>query len=254
MNRSQRRAWQALEIGPQWRLRHHVSSPEPLSSPPPESLHSALQETVRAAAPAAQAARPPSPDVAGLDWAGLQEAVVACRLCPLCETRRNAVFGAGDRRAAWMVVGEAPGTEEDRSGEPFVGRAGQLLDAMLASVGRSRSDGVFIANVLKCRPPENRDPLATEIVRCAPYLRRQIELVSPELILVAGRIAAQALLGTDVPIGGLRGKAHRLRSGEREIPVVVTYHPAYLLRTPLDKARAWADLRLAVSLSASARQ
>lgn len=250
MNRSQQRAWLALEIGPLWRLRSESRLPETAPCPAPDRSGFALQETV----PAGRLATSAAPGVADLDWAGLQQAVAACRLCPLCETRRNAVFGTGDRQAAWMVVGEAPGTEEDRRGEPFVGRAGQLLDAMLASVGRSRRDGVYIANVLKCRPPENRDPLPTEVASCAPWLRRQIELVSPELILVAGRIAARALLGTDASIGSLRGKVHRLRSGEREIPVVVTYHPAYLLRTPLDKARAWADLRLAVGLSASARR
>lgn len=222
MSESRRRAWEALDIGPAWRLREQPGV---------------------AVAPST-----------GLDWAGLREAVAGCRLCALCETRRNTVFGVGDERAAWMVVGEAPGAEEDKVGEPFVGRAGQLLDAMLASVGRSRREGVFIANVLKCRPPENRNPLPEEAAKCAPYLRRQIELVSPALILVVGKIAAQALLDTEASIASLRGRVHRLRSGESDIPVVVTYHPAYLLRTPLDKAKAWADLRLACSLSASARR
>lgn len=225
MSESRRRAWEALDIGPAWRLREQPGV---------------------AVAPGQEGGEAVG---AGLDWAGLREAVAGCRLCALCETRRNTVFGVGDERAAWMVVGEAPGAEEDKVGEPFVGRAGQLLDAMLASVGRSRREGVFIANVLKCRPPENRNPLPEEAAKCAPYLRRQIELVSPALILVVGKIAAQALLDTEASIASLRGRVHRLRSGESDIPVVVTYHPAYLLRTPLDKAKAWADLRLACSLS-----
>jgi len=242
MSGSRQRAWQALGIGPQWRLRDR---PGDAARTDLEILAPPLRE---------------SPDqggvatVASLDWQGLREAVAGCRLCALCETRRNTVFGVGDERAAWMVVGEAPGAEEDKAGEPFVGRAGRLLDAMLAAVGRSRDNGVFIANVLKCRPPENRNPLPEEAARCAPYLRRQIELVAPQLILVVGKIAAQALLDTEASITSLRGRAHRLRCGESEIPVVVTYHPAYLLRAPLDKAKAWADLRLAAGLSASVRR
>lgn len=244
MSESRRRAWQALDIGPAWRLREQ---PAAAMASGPEAVEG--ERRVEDEDGVAGVGPP-----AGLDWPGLREAVAGCRLCTLCETRRNTVFGVGDERAAWMVVGEAPGAEEDRVGEPFVGRAGQLLDAMLASVGRSRRDGVFIANVLKCRPPENRNPLPEELARCVPYLRRQIELVSPALILVLGKIAAQALLDTEASIASLRGRVHHWRSGGSEIPLVVTYHPAYLLRTPLDKAKAWADLRLACSLSASARR
>ncbi|MFP4695252.1 uracil-DNA glycosylase, partial [Thiohalospira sp.] len=153
------------------------------------------------------------------------------------------VFGVGDRAADWLVVGEAPGAEEDRRGEPFVGRAGELLDAMLAALGLARGDGVYIANILKCRPPRNRDPQPAEVAACSPYLRRQIELIGPGVILAVGRIAANNLLGREARLGELRGRVHH--HPETGTPVVVTYHPAYLLRNPADKARAWADLRLA---------
>lgn len=239
MREAQRRAWDALGIGPRWALRGAGAAAPALA------LASAETETETETADAAGA---------GLDWAELRAAVSDCRLCALCKTRNNTVFGVGDEHADWMVVGEAPGSEEDRLGEPFVGRAGQLLDAMLAAVGRSRQQGVFIANVLKCRPPGNRNPLPEEVARCSPYLRRQIELVSPRLLLVVGKVAAQALLDTEASIASLRGRVHRFRVGDLELPLVVTYHPAYLLRTPADKAKTWADLRLAASLSASARR
>jgi uracil-DNA glycosylase family 4 len=182
---------------------------------------------------------PPAADVAG--WDELAEAVRGCRLCGLCETRTQTVFGVGNRSARLMVVGEAPGAEEDRQGEPFVGRAGLLLNAMLRAAGFERRD-VFIANVLKCRPPHNRDPSDEEAGRCLPYLRRQIELVDPDVILCVGRIAAQRLLGTDQPIGRLRGRVHDLGG----VPVVATYHPAYLLRSPGEKRKSWDDLKLAL--------
>jgi DNA polymerase len=181
-----------------------------------------------------------------MDWATLQATVAACRACGLCESRQNTVFGGGDTQADWMVVGEAPGENEDRQGEPFVGAAGQLLDNMLRAVGRSRSgtgaQGVYIANVLKCRPPANRNPLPAEIAQCEPYLARQVALLKPRLILAMGRFAVQALLQTSEPIGKLRGRVHSYQG----VPVIVTYHPAYLLRTPTDKAKAWADLCLAL--------
>jgi len=174
-----------------------------------------------------------------LDWDSLVAKVAACERCELHRTRTQTVFARGDRRARWMVVGEAPGAEEDRQGEPFVGRAGQLLDMMLRALGLERGE-VFIANVLKCRPPGNRDPAPEEARLCRGYLDRQIELVSPTLILAVGRIAAQNLLGTDTPLGKLRGRVHELGLARR--PVVVTYHPAYLLRSPSEKRKAWADL------------
>ncbi len=152
------------------------------------------------------------------------------------------MFGAGDRRTEWMVIGEAPGAEEDRAGEPFVGPAGQLLTAMLAAIGVAR-ETVFITNVLKCRPPEDRDPRAEEVGQCLPYLQQQVELVRPKIILAFGRVAAQSLLGTEAPLGTLRGAVHRV--GGLNTPVVVTYHPAYLLRSPGEKRKAWEDLKFA---------
>jgi DNA polymerase len=188
--------------------------------------------------PAAFVPMPPSED-----WGVLRERVAGCTACPeLCRTRTQTVFGVGNTRADWLVIGEAPGAEEDRQGEPFVGRAGQLLNAMLLAIGLPR-ETVFIANVLKCRPPANRDPKPAEVSRCLPYLANQIALLRPKIILVVGRIAAQNLLATDVPLARLRGKLHTF--GEASIPLVVTYHPAYLLRTPADKRRAWEDLKLA---------
>ena len=175
-------------------------------------------------------------------WAELERAVKSCTLCPLHKTRTQGVFGVGNRAAQWMVIGEAPGADEDRQGEPFVGRAGQLLNSMLKAIGLKR-EHVFIANILKSRPPNNRDPKPEEVQACIPYLFRQIELVNPLLILCVGRIAAQTLLETDTPIGKLRGQLHRI-AGNR--PMVVTYHPAYLLRSPGEKRKSWADLLLAL--------
>lgn len=179
---------------------------------------------------------------ATLDWPELEQAVSVCTRCRLHASRTQAVFGVGSRAADWMIVGEAPGAEEDRRGEPFVGRAGQLLDQMLRAVGLGR-DRVFIANILKCRPPGNRDPAADEASACRGWLDRQIALVAPRLILAVGRIAARELLETDAPVGRLRGQVHTLKN--TEIPVIVTYHPAYLLRSPTQKRKAWADLCLA---------
>jgi uracil-DNA glycosylase family 4 len=189
------------------------------------------------------------PDIAALDWSALRHSVAACRACALCESRTQTVFGVGHERARLMIVGEAPGENEDRQGEPFVGQAGKLLDNMLRAIGRARDAqeperAVFICNTLKCRPPRNRNPDPAETARCAPYLERQIALVQPKLLLAMGRFAAQALLGTDEAIGRLRGRVHQ-RNG---VAVIVTYHPAYLLRTLADKARAWDDLCLAASV------
>jgi DNA polymerase len=178
-------------------------------------------------------------------WSELQASVRACTLCGLHRGRTQTVFGVGRRDASLFVIGEAPGADEDRQGEPFVGRAGQLLNAMLRSIGLPRGE-VFIANILKCRPPNNRDPEPSESASCTPYLTRQIELVQPRVLLAVGRIAAQWLLQTDTPIGRIRGRA--LSFGPRNTPLVVTYHPAYLLRSPLDKAKAWTDLCLVKDL------
>ncbi len=194
-------------------------------------------------APPAQAAVLPAPTVAaGLDWDALAACVRDCTRCGLHRDRTQTVFGVGDRTARWMVIGEAPGAEEDRSGEPFVGAAGQLLNAMLAAIDLPR-ETVFIANILKCRPPDNRDPKPEEVAECLPYLHRQVELVRPRIILAFGRVAAQNLLGTETALGKLRGSVHRF--GALNTPVVVTYHPAYLLRSPGEKRKAWEDLKFA---------
>lgn len=176
---------------------------------------------------------------AGMDWGALQSAVSSCRACGLCETRTKTVFGVGSRTADLLIIGEAPGADEDRAGEPFVGRAGQLLNRMLASIGLAREQ-VFIANVLKCRPPGNRDPHPEEAKQCEAYLMRQIALIGPRLILCVGRVAAQHVLRTDAPLGSLRGRWLGLPGDA--IPLRVTYHPAYLLRSPDQKGKAWDDL------------
>jgi len=192
-------------------------------------------------------------DIATLDWPALRAAVAACEACRLCSSRTHTVFGVGNERAHWMVVGEAPGEQEDRKGEPFVGKAGQLLDAMLRAIGLTRADApperqVYIANTLKCRPPGNRNPQPDELAQCEPFLVRQIALVRPKIILAMGRFAVQALLRSDEPVGRLRGRVHRYEG----VPLVVTYHPAYLLRNPEDKARAWDDLCLALEVAGEA--
>lgn len=177
----------------------------------------------------------------------LNKEILTCTRCELHKTRTQAVCGTGDLAADVLIVGEAPGAEEDQQGEPFVGKAGQLLTEMLRSIGRERSS-VFIANVIKCRPPQNRDPVEQEIASCMPFLQRQIALLNPRLILVVGRIAAQSLLESDATVGKLRGKVHQY--GERKIPLVVTYHPAYLLRSPGQKRHAWTDLLLVLDVLA----
>lgn len=207
----------------------------------------------------------PVPDGVGtMDWAALRRAVAGCTACKLCERRRQTVFGVGHERARWMIVGEAPGEQEDLQGEPFVGKSGQLLDNMLRAIGLSRSadvqgasdaprdghghgDGdparqVYICNTVKCRPPGNRNPQPEELARCEAYLVRQIELVQPRIILAMGRFAVQSLLRSDEPIGRLRGRVHRYQG----VPLIVTFHPAYLLRNCEDKAKAWDDLCLAL--------
>lgn len=181
----------------------------------------------------------PGDSIGTLDWETLRERVERCTSCDLHRTRSQAVFGVGNRQAQWMIVGEAPGADEDRQGEPFVGRAGQLLNRMLLALGLARSE-VFIANVLKCRPPNNRNPHLDEVAHCQPYLQRQIELVQPGVLLAVGRVAAQHLLGTQLSLSRLRGTVHQLPGGAT--PLIVTYHPAYLLRSPADKPKAWADL------------
>ncbi len=185
---------------------------------------------------------PQNNDISILDWEALQTCVAQCRLCELHKTRTQTVFGAGNRNADWLIIGEAPGADEDRQGEPFVGRAGQLLNAMLQALDLARRD-VYIANILKCRPPQNRDPKVEEVAHCGSYLARQIQLIQPKVILALGRVAAQKLLQTNTSLGRLRGRLHYIES--TTAPVVVTYHPAYLLRSPLEKRKSWDDLLFA---------
>jgi uracil-DNA glycosylase family 4 len=201
-----------LGIGPVWRLRDAPSAP--LLAAPGSAFAS---------------------------WEQLADAVAHCTACKLHQTRTQGVLGVGDRNADWLIIGEAPGADEDAQGEPFVGQAGKLLDAMLAAIDLQRGNNVYIANLLKSRPPGNRNPEPDEIAACRPYLLAQIELIQPKLILALGRFAAQSLLDTDETIGRLRGRVHQFRN----VPLVVTYHPAYLLRNLPDKARAWEDLCLA---------
>jgi DNA polymerase len=220
----------AVEAMPSQAVR---TEPRPQRSPEP-----VRPAPVEARAPAA---RQRIPGIELMEWDALAGAVAECRACRLCDSRRNTVFGVGNPQADWLVVGEAPGENEDLQGEPFVGQAGKLLDNMLAALKLSRRENVYIANVLKCRPPGNRNPEPEEIAQCEPFLRRQVELLQPKIILAMGRFAVQTLLQSTEPIGRLRGRVHRYH----EVPVVVTYHPAYLLRNLPDKAKAWADLCLA---------
>ena len=184
------------------------------------------------------------------DWETPQRQVAACTRCDLHRTRTQTVFGTGNRNADWLFIGEAPGAEEDRQGEPFVGRAGKLLNAMLAAIGMER-DQVYIANILKCRPPDNRDPRPLEVSSCEGYLQQQIAMIRPKIILALGRIAAQNLLKIEIPIGRMRGQ--RYTYGAAHTPVVVTYHPAYLLRSPREKRKSWQDLQLAMKIYQESR-
>jgi DNA polymerase len=204
----------------------------------------------RAASPAL-AVKPLADGVDRMDWAALQQTAAACEACGLCAQRKNSVFGVGDVQADWLVVGEAPSEEDDLAGEPFAGQAGQLLDNMLKAVGLSRKaqveGGVYIANVTKCRTPGTQNPSPEELATCAPYLARQVALVQPKIILLMGRFAVQSVLQSTEPLGKLRGQVHT----HQGVPVVVTYHPSYLLRNPADKAKAWADLVLALKTAQS---
>jgi DNA polymerase len=179
--------------------------------------------------------------IARMEWLELKGSVAECTACTLCKGRKNTVFGVGDEKANWMIIGEAPGAEEDARGEPFVGQAGRLLDSMLAALEMKREVNVYIANVLKCRPPGNRNPEPLEVAQCAPHLLRQVALIQPKLIILMGRFAAQTLLHTDASIASMRGRLHQYQG----TPAIVTYHPAYLLRNLPDKSKAWADLLFA---------
>jgi DNA polymerase len=233
-----------IGIRPRWRLRDRIAAAAPArpddrpAAPGGADVHPGSAEPQHIGATAALALDDRAARIARMDWQALKTAVATCEACGLCKTRSNTVFGAGAERAEWMIVGEAPGAEEDARGEAFVGQAGRLLDNMLAAVGLSRTEQVYIANVLKCRPPGNRNPEPYEVAQCSPHLVRQIELARPKLILALGRFAAQTLLGTDASIASLRGKLFRYQG----VTTIVSYHPAYLLRNLPDKAKAWEDL------------
>jgi uracil-DNA glycosylase len=226
-----------LGLGPRWVAR--------TASGPASGTGAGHAEPDTSAAGAArhrESAPPPADDrsarILRMDWTALEAEVETCTACALAPTRTRTVFGVGDRSARWLFVGEGPGAEEDQRGEPFVGQAGRLLDNMLASIGIARGNGVYIANIVKCRPPGNRNPEAAEAQACSAFLRRQVDLIQPSLVVALGKIAATNLLGRDVPVGSLRGRVHEYRG----VPLVVTYHPAYLLRNLPDKAKAWEDL------------
>ena len=236
-----------LKLAPEWRLRGDATAGQ---DGPVETA------SARDASPAGPSSRPivAAEDpvarrerIAALDWDAFEADVASCTACGLCRSRNRAVPGVGDRRAEWLFVGEGPGEEEDAKGEPFVGQAGKLLDSMLAALGMGRDANVYIANVVKCRPPNNRTPEPAEAEACRPYLERQIALIRPTLIVALGKSAASLLLGTDATIASLRGRRHRYG----ETPLVVTYHPAYLLRNLPDKAKAWEDLVFARSMASS---
>jgi len=229
-----------LGIGPQWRLREAADAASEVPMEAVETVEEAAGGRVAPAAVAAPSvARAGSPvDASNMNWSDLATAVAECRACALCAARKQAVLGVGDQQADWLFVGEGPGAEEDERGEPFVGQAGKLLDAMLSAIGIKRGENVYIANSVKCRPPNNRTPEPEETAACWPYLERQIELLQPKLIVALGRPAAQTLLQREVKIGAVRGQLFDYKG----IPLIVTYHPAYLLRNLSDKAKAWEDL------------
>jgi len=233
-----------LGLWPEWRLRR-VGSAGP--APGPIGGASPAQHKASSDAAGKPAALPIETDerraaIAAMNWAELKAAVAGCTACPLHKGRTQTVFGVGDEKAGWLLVGEGPGAEEDARGEPFVGQAGKLLDNMLAAINLKRGENVYIGNIVKCRPPGNRNPEPAEAHACEPYLHRQIELIRPKLIVALGKVAVLNLLATDASIASLRGKLHQWRG----IPLIVTYHPAYLLRNLPDKAKAWRDLVFAV--------
>jgi DNA polymerase len=259
------RVWQPdaaapAEVVPASLMPERRSAQEPPAQIPPAVARAVAPAGISSAAPALpRTPRPEAALIAQMDWPALQSAVRACEACALCSSRKNTVFGVGATQARWLVVGEAPGEQEDLQGEPFVGPAGQLLDNMLKALGLRRdgqdAQAVYIANVLKCRPPANRNPQPEEVAQCAPFLQRQVALLQPTVILAMGKFAAQSLLQDSVPdvvtqpLGKLRGQVHHYQG----VPVVVSYHPAYLLRAPLDKAKAWADLCLARAVAAGSK-
>lgn len=236
-----------LHLYPQWQRRNQSASV--LAEQVMPAPVAALAEQLPAEPVTAEklAEHTPLRQLDSLDWSELKRQVHDCTACKLRAGCTQTVFGVGDERADWLFVGEGPGADEDALGEPFVGQAGKLLDSMLAAIQLRRGKNVYIANVVKCRPPGNRTPEAGEIATCMPYLQRQIALLQPRLIVALGKTAATALLNRDATLGSLRGVVHRYQ----DVPLVITYHPAYLLRSPLEKTKAWQDLRLAVATHAA---
>jgi DNA polymerase len=230
-----------LGLTPTWRRREPGSAPSAVAASLASDSPALRRALPHAAPPPSQDGTARAAKIAALSWGEFAAAVDACNACGLCRTRNKSVPGVGDVNAEWLFVGEAPGAEEDARGEPFVGQAGRLLDNMLAALDLARGRNVYIANVLKCRPPNNRAPEPAEAAACRPYLERQVELIRPKLIVALGKSAASLLLGTDATIASLRGRVHRYRA----TPLIVTYHPAYLLRNLPDKAKAWEDMLLA---------
>ena len=232
MNQRRKEILQELGLTPVWRRKSNSGLSEATSS---AFTH---DSPVPAANAAMETLHDREAQISRMDWVQLEEAVSCCTACPLCESRTQTVFGVGDKQADWLFIGEGPGAKEDEIGEPFVGQAGKLLDNMLMSIRLRRGDRVYITNIVKCRPPNNRNPESKEAEQCHPYLARQIALIKPRLIVALGKIAAQNLLHTSESITNLRGKIHY----HADLPVIVTYHPAYLLRSLTDKAKAWEDL------------
>ena len=262
MNLTRQQILEEMGLSPQWVLRdrprpeqapeiHRApESPESFEpdegdvvSPPPMGVGVGMGAELRMPVASTQELAGSRPDdIVHMDWPRLRQAILDCRACGLCAKRKQAVPGVGDEHADWLFIGEGPGAEEDARGEPFVGQAGKLLDAMLAAIDLKRGENVYIANAVKCRPPGNRTPEAAEMAACWPYLQRQIELLRPKLIILLGKAAVSAVLGEERSLASMRGKPLMYRQGDLEIPVVVTYHPAYLLRNLPDKAKAWEDL------------
>lgn len=244
MNLSRKELFDEMGLSPQWALREDPGVARKLGNPAPrEAIAPAPGLAATPVSAVSVSAAPAAPvRVSEAGWGALRQSILECRACGLCEARKQAVPGVGDEQADCLFIGEGPGAEEDARGEPFVGQAGKLLDSMLAAIDLDRTENVYIANAVKCRPPGNRTPEPAEMKACWPYLERQIELLNPKVIVLLGKAAVFSVLGEEGTLGSLRGKSLSYRKGDVEIPVVVTYHPAYLLRNLPDKAKAWEDL------------
>lgn len=241
MNNRRKKILKELDLAPVWRSKSAHPKQDELITPYADEHKNSTSH------PHSASDSTPAPGILQMDWESLKSTVSTCVACPLSQTRTQTVFGVGDEQADWLFIGEGPGAREDATGEPFVGQAGKLLDQMLAAIKLKRGDQVYITNIVKCRPPNNRNPTPYEAKQCEPYLTRQIQLIKPKLIVALGKVASQNLLQSDDSISSLRGKAHDYCG----IPLIVTYHPAYLLRALSEKAKAWKDLCFAVSIMKS---